>query len=80
MLMVIGFLKRNAFVRWQAMALIAATICKVFVYDVASLDRGYRIVSFMVLGALLMGISFAYQQDWLKLSNKARAQKAPGAP
>lgn len=77
MLMVIGFLRRSAFIRWQAMALIAATICKVFIYDVSSLDRGYRIVSFMVLGALLMGISFAYQQDWLKLSKKARGEEPP---
>lgn len=68
MLMVIGFLKRSAFVRWQALALIAATICKVFVNDVSSLDKGYRIVSFLVLGALLMGVSFVYQRDWLKLS------------
>jgi uncharacterized membrane protein len=76
-LMVIGFLKRNAFVRWQAMVLVAATIGKVFVYDVSSLDRVYRILSFIVLGSLLMGISFAYQQDWLKLPKKTRAQDAP---
>jgi uncharacterized membrane protein len=68
MLMVIGFVKRSAFIRWQALALMAATICKVFVYDVSSLDKGYRIVSFLVLGGLLMGVSFVYQRDWLKLS------------
>ncbi len=76
MLMVIGFVKRSAFVRWQALILIAATICKVFIYDTSSLDRIYRIVCFMVLGALLLGISFVYQRDWLKLSNKA-APKVP---
>ncbi len=79
MLMVIGFLKRRVFIRWQAMALIAATICKVFVYDVSSLDRGYRIVSFMALGILLMGISFVYQRDWLKLSKPAQMQ-SPSSP
>ena len=76
LLMVIGFVKRTAFVRWQALMLIAAMICKVFVYDMASLERFYRIVSFMVLGALLLGISFVYQRDWLKLTNKA-SSKAP---
>jgi uncharacterized membrane protein len=75
MLMVIGFLKRSSFVRWQALALMAATICKVFVYDVSSLDKGYRIVSFLVLGALLMGVSFVYQRDWLKLSNAAQGRR-----
>jgi uncharacterized membrane protein len=70
MLMVVGFLRRSAFVRWQALLLIAATIFKVFVYDMSQLDRGYRIVSFIVLGALLLAISFVYQRDWLKLSTR----------
>jgi uncharacterized membrane protein len=72
MLMVVGFLRRSAFVRWQALLLIAATIAKVFIYDVSQLDRGYRIVSFMVLGVLLLAISFVYQRDWLELSPRNR--------
>jgi len=74
MLMVIGFLRRSAFVRWQALLLIAATTVKVFIYDVSELDRGYRIVSFIVLGILLLAISFVYQRDWLRLSSRARGQ------
>ena len=77
MLMIIGFLRKSAFVRWQALLLIAATTVKVFVYDVSQLDREYRIVSFMVLGVLLLAISFVYQRDWLKLSSKSSA-KAEG--
>ena len=77
MLMIVGFLRSSSFVRWQALVLIAATIVKVFVYDVSELDRGYRIVSFIVLGALLLAISFVYQRDWLKLSAKSRVQARP---
>jgi uncharacterized membrane protein len=78
-LMVVGFLRRSAFVRWHALILIAATTVKVFVYDVSELDRGYRIVSFIVLGVLLLTISFVYQRDWLQLSAHGRAQeKAEG--
>jgi uncharacterized membrane protein len=77
MLMVVGFLRNSAFVRWQALVLIAATIVKVFVYDVSQLDRVYRILSFIVLGILLLAISFAYQRDWLKLSKKIAEQ--PGS-
>jgi uncharacterized membrane protein len=69
MLMIVGFWRRSAFVRWQALFLIAATIVKVFVYDVSELDRGYRIVSFIVLGMLLLAISFVYQKGWLQLSS-----------
>ena len=68
--MVVGFWRRSAFVRWQALFLIAATVIKVFVYDVSELDRVYRILSFIVLGVLLLAISFAYQRDWLKLSSR----------
>jgi uncharacterized membrane protein len=80
MLMTVGLWRRSAFVRWQALVLIAATILKVFVYDVSELDRAYRILSFIVLGALLLAISFVYQRNWLQLSprkhpegNSARA-------
>ena len=77
MLMIVGFLRRSAFVRWQALLLIAATIVKVFVYDVSQLDKGYRIVSFIVLGVLLLAISFVYQRDWLQLSARSGAQEKP---
>src|SRR5205823_5162276 len=60
-LMVIGFRRASAFVRWQALALIAITTVKVFVYDTSQLDRIYRILSFVALGVLLLVISFAYQ-------------------
>jgi len=69
LLMVIGFWRKSAFFRWQALFLIAATIVKVFIYDVSQLDRAYRILSFMILGLLLLAVSFVYQKDWLKLSS-----------
>jgi uncharacterized membrane protein len=67
-LMALGFWKRSAFVRWQALVLMAFTIGKVFLYDVSALDKGYRIVSFVALGGVLLAVSFIYQRDWLKLS------------
>ncbi len=77
MLMVVGFWRRSAFVRWQALVLIAFTIGKVFLYDVSVLDRGFRIGSFIVLGVLLLGISFMYQRDWLKLSSRNHSKESP---
>jgi uncharacterized membrane protein len=67
-LMTLGFWKRSAFVRWQALTLMAFTVVKVFLYDVSALDKGYRIVSFVALGGVLLAVSFIYQRDWLKLS------------
>ena len=77
MLMIVGFWRRSSFVRWQALVLIAATVVKVFVYDVSQLDRGYRILSFIVLGVLLLAISFVYQRDWLRLSSSRKNSGEP---
>ncbi len=66
-LLAAGFLRRSAFLRWQALLLLAVTIAKVFLSDMSELSQGYRILSFMGLGALLLTVSFVYQRDWLKL-------------
>jgi uncharacterized membrane protein len=63
----VGFWRRSAFLRWQALALLSATIIKVFLYDMSTLSQGYRILSFLGLGAVLFAVSFVYQRDWLKL-------------
>jgi uncharacterized membrane protein len=65
-LMLIGFWKRSAFLRWQAIVLLALTAAKVFFYDIEALERGYRIAAFIVLGAILLAVSFFYQRSRIK--------------
>jgi uncharacterized membrane protein len=79
-LMAVGFRTRSALVRWQALILIAFTTAKVFLYDVSQLGGSYRILSFIALGAILLGISFIYQRDWLKLSPRSTAGSAKETP
>jgi uncharacterized membrane protein len=67
----VGFWQRSAFVRWQALLLVAVAIGKVFLVDVSELSQGYSILSFLGLGALLLGVSFIYQRDWLHLKSAA---------
>jgi uncharacterized membrane protein len=66
-LMAIGFVKRSASLRWQALILLSLSIAKVFLFDVSRLNEGFRVLSFLGLGVLLLAISFAYQRDWLVL-------------
>ena len=68
----VGFWRRSAFLRWQALILLAISIAKVFLVDVSQLSQGYRIVSFLGLGALLLAVSFVYQKDWLNLRGLER--------
>jgi uncharacterized membrane protein len=67
LLLVGGFWRRSSFLRWQALVLLAVSIGKVFLYDVSELSQGFRILSFLGLGALLLTVSFVYQRDWLNL-------------
>jgi uncharacterized membrane protein len=73
-LLAIGFWKKTAFIRWQALLLIVFTIAKTFLYDMRNLSQGYRVASFMALGALLLAVSFAYQKDWLSLKDAPLAE------
>lgn len=75
-LLAAGFWKRSSFVRWQALLLLVFTIAKTFLYDLRNLSQGYRVLSFLGLGALLMAVSFAYQKDWLALRNSEPAPPA----
>jgi uncharacterized membrane protein len=72
MLLGVGFWRRSSFIRWQALVLVAVAIGKVFLVDVRELSQGYSILSFLGLGALLLGVSFVYQRDWLHLRNLDR--------
>jgi uncharacterized membrane protein len=69
-LMAAGFIKRIAFLRWQALILLSVSIAKVFLFDISHLNEGYRVFSFLGLGVLLLTVSFAYQRDWLGLFGK----------
>jgi uncharacterized membrane protein len=78
-LLAIGFWRRSAFIRWQALILLVFTIGKTFLYDMRNLSQGYRVVSFLGLGALLMAVSFAYQKDWLALREPRTAHESESA-
>jgi uncharacterized membrane protein len=57
-----GFLRRVPAVRYAALGLFGLVIGKVFLADLAALGTAYRIVSFMVLGLVLLSVSYLYQR------------------
>ena len=61
-LLAIGFWRLWERLRWLALGLVSLAIGKVLLYDVDTLGLAYRVVSLFVLGALLLGISYAYQR------------------
>jgi len=61
-LLFLGIQKKSGLLRWQSLTLFGLAVGKVFLYDLGFLDRGYRIFSFFVLGAVLLAVSFLYQR------------------
>jgi uncharacterized membrane protein len=69
-MMWLGFLRNSVLLRWMAIVLIAFTVVKVFVFDAWSLEHGWRVLSFITLGVILLAVSYAYQRDWLRLQRQ----------
>ncbi|MDQ3803134.1 MAG: DUF2339 domain-containing protein, partial [Acidobacteriota bacterium] len=58
-----GRVRRSRLLRVMALVLLGLTTLKVFFWDLSSLDRAYRIVSFIVLGLILLAVSYLYQRS-----------------
>src|SRR6266540_2229257 len=57
-----GFIRSRPPVRYAALALLGLTVFKVFLVDLAAVRTAYRILSFLVLGVVLLGVSLLYQK------------------
>jgi uncharacterized membrane protein len=57
-----GMARRSRLLRIMGLLLLSLTIFKVFLFDLSSLERLYRIISFIVLGLILLAVSFLYQR------------------
>lgn len=61
-MLTVGIARRSKLLRLMALALLGLTIFKVFLFDLSELEKLYRIISFIVLGAILLAVSFLYQR------------------
>jgi uncharacterized membrane protein len=66
-----GFLRSSSAVRYAALALFGVTVVKVFLVDLSAVRTAYRILSFLILGVVLLLVSLVYQ--------KARKPAAAGS-
>jgi len=62
-LFVYGILKDIKISKMVGTVLIFIAILKAFFFDLANLDSIYRIVLFLILGAILFGLSYFYQKN-----------------
>ena len=62
LLFVIGVIRSSAAPRYGAILVFGLSIVKIFISDLSFLQTPYRIVSFLVLGLILLAVSFVYQR------------------
>jgi uncharacterized membrane protein len=70
-LLAVGFIRRIGPLRYFALALYAVTLVKVFFVDLAHLEMVHRVISFAVLGVMLLAASLLYQKLSSRLTRAA---------
>ena len=72
---ILGFVKRYALLRRFGLGLALLSVTKLFLIDLATLTQGFRILSYFILGAILVAISFVYQYFNKRLELAAALEK-----
>ena len=62
MLLAVGLVRQSLVTRIASAGVILLGILKVFLYDFANLEGAARALSFICLGAVLIGIGLVYQK------------------
>ena len=73
---VLGWRRRSAFLRWMSLALLALTLVKFVLVDLAQADPFWRFLTALVAGAAMLALSFVYQR--LGVGRGARATTEAG--
>jgi uncharacterized membrane protein len=71
--LVIGISRNLPAWRWLALGLLGVTLLKVLCVDMAEVRQIWRVLSFLVLGALLMACSYAYT----RLERRKKLEEKP---
>jgi uncharacterized membrane protein len=80
LLVAVGIARQYAPIRYLAIVLLASTIAKVVLVDLAELDRVYRVLSVIGLGLLLIVASYLYQRFMADGDGERAGGNVPPAP
>jgi len=79
-LLVLGSRFNQRSLRLASAALVLVAVLKVFLIDMSNLEGILRALSFMGLGAVLIGIGLFYQRILVKKDGNKRPADSAGAP
>ena len=61
-LIVLGIVRRNRWIRIAGLGLLALPVIKLFAFDAFAMEREYRVAAFIILGIMLLAGGFLYQR------------------
>jgi len=62
LILILGFILEAKAMRLQAIIIFGITLLKVFLYDTWGLPTPYKVASYMILGVILLSVSFIYSK------------------
>jgi uncharacterized membrane protein len=75
-LMMLGFKENSSLLRKISLGLFAVTLGKVFLFDMENIRTPYRIISFIILGLVLVGTSYLYYKFKDKILSAMSSEKS----
>ena len=75
-----GIRRANRQLRILGLLTLGITTFKVFIFDLAALEQIYRVISFIVLGVILLVVSFLYQKRQKGQPAEQPAEQPPEQP
>lgn len=76
-MLAVGFWRNVRLVRFSALALFGATALKLVLVDMAKVEEVYRIISFFVLGILMIAASYLYHRVEKRLFTAEETKEQP---
>lgn len=73
--LIIGIKKQQKSLRIIALSLLGLTILKLFLYDISNISETGKIISFILLGILILIISFVYQKIKVLVIDENKSQE-----
>ena len=70
----IGWARDSSFMRWSGLVLFGLTVAKFVFYDLQAVDVFWRFLTAIVVGAVLLAVSYVYQRR-----SRAGSERAAGA-
>jgi len=71
---ILGFVRRQAVLRHFGLGFALFSVVKLFVFDLAFLTQGFRVLSYFIMGGVLVAISFVYQFFHRRLELEAKVE------